>query len=80
MDQMKKNSKKTYVFTGEVTISVYTTIEAESFKEALEIAEEKDKMDIFKDGYFNEKDFWVADELDGEVQNIKLAEQMLFNI
>lgn len=61
---------KTFKFAGKVTISVYTTVEAETLEDALEIANEKALMDITHTGGATEETEWMADELDGEVFDI----------
>lgn len=62
---------KTYIFTGEVTVSCYTKVEANSLEEALEIAEERaDNIDKAQWKDRRENEMWLSDGYDGTVQNI----------
>lgn len=60
----------TFNLTATVTISIYTKVEANTLKEAIKIAEERniEQADWFGD---IEKHAWVSDEFDGEPQNIR---------
>ena len=60
-----------YRLTAQVTISVYTDVEADSLKEAIEIAEERNLMSIVGNGGDTEEDSWMCDELDGYPKNIQ---------
>jgi predicted phage gp36 major capsid-like protein len=53
-----------------VTISVYTQVEANTLEEAVEIAKERELMGITQTGCDTEQDTWLCDELDGIPQNI----------
>lgn len=53
-----------------VTISVYTEVEANTLKEAIEIAQERELMGITQSGCDTEEDAWLCDELDGVPENI----------
>jgi hypothetical protein len=57
---------KNYRLSGAVTISIYTEVEANSEKEAIEIAE----MRSIENGRWNDRhqltQAWVSDEYDGE--------------
>lgn len=59
-----------YKLTAQVTISVYTDVEADSLEEAIEIAEERGFMSIASNGCDTEEDTWMCDELDGYPKNI----------
>ena len=58
---------------GEVTVSAYIEVEAETLEEAIEIGEERSDEPEFKlNGYpTEEKDSWCVTDLDGYVNNIK---------
>ena len=59
--------------TAEVTISVYTKVEANTLEEAIKIAENRSiERSDFRDD--NAYDSWVSDEYDGEVMNISQDE------
>ena len=58
--------------TAQVTISVYTEVEAETIEEAIEIAQERELMGITRTGVDTEQDTWLCDELDGMPENISL--------
>ena len=62
---------KSFKLTGEVTISVYTTVEADSLEQAVDIATSRD----IERGTWNDKNqdkyAWISDEYDGEVFNIE---------
>ncbi len=59
-----------YNLTAQMTISIYTEVEADSLEEAIEIAKDRDYMSIVKNGGDSEEDFWMCDELDGYPKNI----------
>ena len=66
-------SMKKFEFVGSVTVSCFTTVEADTLEEALEIAEERmDEIDKanWQDHRYNE--MWLVDELDGMVKDITL--------
>jgi len=60
---------KEFLLTGSIQISVYTTVEAESLEEAIEIANDRDLCTIAPIAGHKESE-WMCDELDGEVYNI----------
>lgn len=61
---------KTFNLSAEVTISLYTQVEANSLEEAIEIAEGRSiEAGRWKDET-QRKEVWVSDEYDGEAQNI----------
>ena len=64
---------KKFALTSQITISLYTEVEAETLEEAIEIAKERDLMAIARTGGETEEDTWMADELDGMPVNIKKA-------
>ena len=49
-----------------VTISITTTVEADSYEEAIEIAEGRQMMSILPNNGETEDEYWMAYELDGE--------------
>jgi len=60
----------TFDLEGKVTISVYTTVEADSFEEALEIAASRE-VETLEWGDLNQEErVWVSDDFDGEVYDI----------
>lgn len=62
-----------YTVTAEVTISVYTKVEAESEKEALRIASERGEIEKHEWGYSDKNKFmWIADDYDGEPVNLEI--------
>ena len=62
---------KKYNLSGNVTISLYTTIEANSLEEAIEIAEDRD-IEKYEWGIEKQKnEVWVAEEYDGDPNNIQ---------
>lgn len=67
-------SNKTFKLVGQVTISIYTEVEAKTEKEAIQIAKERDLCKISVSDYWSKKDVWRADELDGCPKNIQLYE------
>ncbi len=63
---------KKWNLTGRVTVSVYTTVEAETLDQAIEIAEQRhiERNDLGDENFSNEA--WLNEEYDGEVQGIEL--------
>lgn len=63
--------KKKFNLSAEVTISIYTIVEAETLEEAIELSGERE----IETGQFNTEEqresAWVADDYDGVPQNIK---------
>ena len=62
---------KEFNLSGKVTISVYTTVKANSLEEAIEIAKERD---IERHNWGDEEAFqenWINEEYDGEVFEIE---------
>lgn len=61
-----------YRLTGLVTISVTTTVEAESKEEALRVGLEDTPMSPLTFPYesCDDSEEWVAEELDGEVKEV----------
>jgi hypothetical protein len=62
-----------FLLTAKVTISVYTEVEAETLKEAMRIAEERDLMPVIHSGGQTAEDTWMCDELDGVPEYIEEA-------
>lgn len=62
---------KTFNLVGKVTISVYTSVNANSLEEAIKIAKDRD----IEKGNWSEKEqheeVWVNDDYDGEVEQIE---------
>ena len=65
---------KKFALIAEITISLYTEVEAETLKEAIEIAEERPLMTIIKTGGETKYDTWMSDELDGMPEKITEAQ------
>lgn len=62
---------KTFDLVGKVTISVYTSVKANSLEEAIKIAKDRD---IEKDNWSDKcqhEEVWVNDDYDGEVEQIE---------
>ena len=64
---------KKFELTAQITISLYTEVEAETLEEAKKSAEERDLMAIVGTGGETKHDTWMADELDGMPENIEEA-------
>jgi len=64
-----------YKFNAQVTISVYTEVEADSASEALEIAKEREVGQLCHNAVYPDCDeAWFTDELDGQPEKITLNE------
>ena len=59
--------------SAEVTVSTYTTIEAETLAEAIEIAEDRDVVIGGNCSGESEELSWIVEEIDGEPEKIKSA-------
>ena len=64
---------KTFELSANVTISVYTKVEADTLEQAIAIANDRSLMQIVHDGTQDELEEWVCDELDGETQDVHEA-------
>jgi len=63
---------ETFRFTASLTISTYTSVEAETLEEALQIAKQRhDLMSIASNNGDSEDEVWMIDELDGYPYNIQ---------
>ena len=62
---------KTFNLSAVVTISIYTKVEAETLEEAIEEAEGREIEKRQWDADYAEKEFWLADDYDGEPTGIK---------
>lgn len=60
-----------YKLTAQMTISIYTTVEADSLEEAIEIAQERDVVSIVTNNGDDADFAWMCDELDGYPKNIQ---------
>lgn len=65
--------KKKFALTAEMTISLYTEVQAETLEEAIEIAKERELMTVVSTGGDTKYDSWMSDELDGMPENITAA-------
>ncbi len=62
-----------YTVSAVVTISIYTTVEADSEKEALRIAEERGEIEHNEWGEdWKQNEMWIADEYDGMPVELKI--------
>lgn len=59
-----------YTFGATITVSAITTVEADTYEEALKEAESREPVNIVTTGE-DEYDGWVTDELDGTPMNIR---------
>lgn len=57
--------------SAEVLVSVYTSVEAETLEEAIEIAKDRDIERYVFDDKDQRNTEWVNDEYDGAPRNIK---------
>ena len=65
---------KTFRLTAQVTISIYTEVEAETLKEAIELSGDRsiEPYDYGNDVQCEES--WIAEEYDGEQSKIQEVE------
>ncbi len=63
-----------YRFTSEITVSSVTEVEADSYEEAMEIAEDREGALDFNGAGVSINESWVVDDIDGSPNNITLAE------
>lgn len=61
-----------FKLSGFVSISVYTEVDAETLEEALELAKDRPLMEISRDSFYEDNEYWIADSLDGEVEKVEL--------
>ena len=59
-----------YELWCEVTVSALTVVEADSLKEAIEIAEGREAVLGGINSGFDDSEYWVIEEADGIPQNI----------
>lgn len=59
-----------YKLSAQMTITVYTDVEANSLEEAIKIAQDRDPMGIASNNGDTEDFVWMCDELDGYPKNI----------
>lgn len=64
-----------YEVNAHVTISISTKVQAETEEQAIEIAKNREMMEIIPDVYYTDDRFWVISVLDGEPTNIRIEEQ-----
>ncbi len=60
-----------FKLTGQVTISTFTEVEADSLEEAIYNVKNRGMCDVHIDSCYSEEDCWMIDELDGYPYNIK---------
>lgn len=64
-----------FKLSATVTISIYTTVEADTLEEAIAQAERRNiEFSNNNNSDEQEESVWIADELDGMPERIKLAE------
>ena len=61
---------KTFNLCARIVVSAYTTVEANTLEEAIEIAKNRPNMQILHTGGDNADENWMIDELDGTPSNI----------
>lgn len=61
-----------FKLSAEVTVSAHTEVEADSLKEAIEIASERTIVIDPTGRSYDDEDQWVIDDADGEPLNIHL--------
>jgi hypothetical protein len=66
---------KEFNLNGKVTISVYTTVKANSLEEAIKIAKERDISNYHYSSPKQSHEDWINEEYDGEVFDIELDEE-----
>ena len=60
-------------FSAKITITTYTTVEAGTVEEAIEIAKERmDMMSVHSNNGDSPEEVWMIDELDGTPYDINL--------
>ena len=64
---------KTFNLIGEVTVSIYTEVEAETLDEAIKMALDRDVQPSQFDDNNAKRDSWIAEEYDGMPTNIMEA-------
>lgn len=66
---------KEYNLTAKVTISIYTTVEANSLEEAIEIAKEREEIEKSHWGEaYKAKEMWLTDDFDGTPFDIEIED------
>ena len=63
---------KTYKLTASVTVSCYTTVEATSEEEAIELASGRE---VELEGRDYQESSWIVEEADGTPEDIKVSER-----
>ncbi len=68
---MKQSNKQMTKFslTASVTISISTTVEAETLEEAIEKSKDRE-IESYNHNYLQHEDVWVSDVYDGEPMEI----------
>ena len=61
---------KTFTISARVTVSTYTKVQADTLEEAIELAAERDFMEIPPNNYYTEDKFWMVDEIDGTAYDL----------
>lgn len=62
-----------YTVVGVVTVSVYTEVEADNEKEAIEIAERRDLAPFDVSATYGEDEYFIADN-DGSPKELRIEE------
>ena len=63
----------TFKFSAVIGVSAYTTVEADTEEEALEIAERREPVIGGRTSGFSDDEHWIVEEADGTPTNIELA-------
>ena len=67
--------KKSFNICGKVTVTTFTTVEAENAEEALKLASKRrDMMSVTSNNGDFADNVWMIEELDGEPYEIKIEE------
>ncbi len=67
--------KKSFNICGKVTVTTFTTVEAENAEEALKLASKRmAMMSVNSNNGDSAEDVWKIEEMDGEPYEIKIEE------
>lgn len=62
-----------FMISGQVTVSCWTKVEAETEEEAINIAKKRVLADIHIDGSYQETEYWHM-EIDGEPKDVRAGD------
>lgn len=63
-----------FKISGIITISCYTDVEADTEEEALQIAEDREMMELPFNNAYGSDEYWITDSLDGRPREIHISE------